>query len=259
MPPNTEPIPTVFLHGFSGEGRGLRAFADLYSGKDALCINLPGFGGTDAPDAYQSDDIYHYAEDVWRTIRQAVPKGRVNLVGHSHGTMVGYTLALRHADEINRLDLFCPVARPRLIPRTSIGAIRLMQSLKVPANVIIRLMAHPRTVALVTRYSFRSDWSDEDRRRITEMRQHESQFYSPVMFDLMRQTLDFTEVMEDTYCQVPTRICYVDDDNVAGDRDHMWYKDHTNTTKIKEVSGGHLCVVACPEKVVAAFGYEESK
>lgn len=259
--PDTKPlsagtVPTVFLHGFSGEGAGLRAFADVYSGKDAICINMPGFGGT-APPVGKSDDIREYCRYVWEEIRRVVPHGPVNLVGHSHGAMIGYVLALQHSDEIARLDLFCPVARPRFVPRLSIGILRLLQAAGISPALIIRLAARPLLVSLVTRYTFHPDWSEEDRRRITQMRRREAKYYSPVMFDLMNQTIHFTKLMNDTHCSVPTRICYVSDENVASDDDHEWYETHATVTKIKGITGGHLCVVAHPEQVVAAFGREE--
>lgn len=256
MPINDAVIPTIFLHGFSGEGDGLRQFADVYSGKEAICINMPGFGGTDAPVTDLNEDIREYCSDVWREIRKAAPEGSVNLVGHSHGAMIGYVLAVQHPDEVARLDLFCPVARPRFIPRISIGAIRYIQAFGVPPSVIIRFMSRPFLVSLVTRYTFHPDWSTEDRQRIIKMRKRESQFYSPIMLDLMKQTSVFTKVMEGTHCSVPTQICYVSDENVASDDDYKWYEAHANIKKVKEISGGHLCVVANPLRVVEAFRYE---
>jgi pimeloyl-ACP methyl ester carboxylesterase len=252
-------IPTIFLHGFSGEKSGLRPFADLYSGKDAICINLPGFGGTAAPETGTSDDIREYCASVWTEIRKVVPDGRVNLVGHSHGTMVGYVLAVGHPDEVARLDLFCPVARPRLLPRLLIGVFHFLQLVKLPVGALVRLGAHPLFVSMVTRYSFRPEWSKEDRQRISQMRLREAQFYSPVMFDLMRQTLQFMKLMKDSYCTVPTQICYVSDENVAGSHDYEWYEAHTAVKKIKEITGGHLCVVAHPARVVELFGREEKE
>lgn len=257
MPPLSGVVPTVFLHGFSGEGEGLRTFADLYSGKEAICINMPGFGGTKPPKDDNNQDIRVYCDAVWTEIRKAVPEGRVNLVGHSHGTMIGYVLATQHPTEVARLDLFCPVARPSFVPRTSVEFIRFLQTIGLSPERIIRIASRPALVELVTRYTFHPDWSDEDRHRITQMRLREAQFYSPIMFDLMRQTMQFKKMMENSYCSVPTNIGYVPDDNVAGSSDYEWYEDHTAVQKIQEISGGHLGVVANPKRVVELFGHEE--
>ena len=258
MPHQSEIIPTVFLHGFSGEGNGLRAFADLYSGPEAICINMPGFGGSMPPEDDNNQDIRVYCDAVWAEIRKSVPSGKVNLVGHSHGTMIGYVLAVQHPSEIARLDLFCPVARPSFIPRSSVEFIRFLQTIGLSPERIIRIASRPSLVELVTRYTFHPDWSDEDRHRITQMRLREAQFYSPIMFDLMRQTLQFKNVMDSSYCPVPTNICYTSDDNVAGPTDYEWYEDHVAVQKIKEITGGHLCVVANPERVIELFGREET-
>ncbi|MDN5274300.1 MAG: hypothetical protein JWP06_201 [Candidatus Saccharibacteria bacterium] len=257
IPHPPEIIPTVFLHGFSGEANGLRAFADLYSGPKAICINLPGFGGTSTSTLDKSDDIYTYCVDVWREIRRVIPSGPINLVGHSHGAMVSYVLATQHPKDIKRLDLFCPVARPQFIPRSLIGLVQLLNSTGIPADQIVRIGAHPFLVGLVTRYMFHPDWSVEDRQRIIDMRTREAKFYSPIMFDLMRQTIHFADTMKDSYCTVPTRICHVSDENVASPTDYLWYESHANVKKIKEITGGHLCVVANPRRVVELFGHEE--
>jgi pimeloyl-ACP methyl ester carboxylesterase len=250
-------VTTVFLHGFSGEGDSIRPFADLYSGPESICINMPGFGGTPAPKDDNNQDIRIYCDAVWAEIRKQVPSGQINLVGHSHGTMIGYVLAIQHSTEVRRLDLFCPVARPSFIPRSSVDFVRFLQTIGLSPERIIRIAAHPALVELVTRYTFHPDWSDEERHRITQMRLREAQFYSPIMFDLMRQTLQFKEVMDKSYCSVPTNICYTSDDNVASPLDYEWYEDHTAVKKIKEISGGHLCVVANPQRVVELFGHEE--
>lgn len=246
-----EPVTTtVFLHGFSGDGHGLRAFADAYTGKDAVCIDLPGFGSAPAPPTDSSSDIRRYCKAVWSEIRKVVPTGSIHLVGHSHGSMIGYVLALQHPDEIVGLDLFCPVVRPRFLPRIGIGALYFLRRIGVPVSVIIRFVAHPFLVSLVTRYSFQPDWSASVREQITRMREREARNYSPIMFDLMEQTLQFAKEMTGTSVTVPTRLCYVTDENVASDDDFAWYESHARVTKSIAITGGHLCVVADPQRVV---------
>lgn len=251
---STEPVvTTVFLHGFSGDGDGLRAFADVYAGKDAVCINLPGFGGAASSPLTASSDIREYCKAVWAEVRRAVPTGGIYLVGHSHGAMIGYVLALQHPDEVIGLDLFCPVARPRLAPRLSIGFLYFLRRVGLPVSFIIKFVAHPILVSLVTRYSFRPDWSREVRQQIIRMREREARFYSPVMFGLMEQTLRFKKDMDGTKCVVPTQICYVTDENVASDADFAWYEAHTSIQKSVAMTGGHLCVVADPQGVSRKF------
>jgi pimeloyl-ACP methyl ester carboxylesterase len=180
------------------------------------------------------------------------------LVGHSHGAMIGYVLATQHPDEITRLDLFCPVARPRFIPRMAIHGVHLLRRLGVPAPLIVRFFAHPLLVSLVTRYSFRREWSHKIRQQIVRMRQRESRYYSPVLFDMMEQTLRFMRDMGDSFAAVPTNIYHVTDDNVAGDNDYRWYQRHANTQTVQAMTGGHLCVVADPARVVALLNERDN-
>ncbi len=247
------PSRTVFLHGFSGDGDGLRAFADAYSGRDAHCVNLPGFGGAPAPPMGTSSDIREYCKAVWAEVRRVVPDGNVYLVGHSHGAMIGYVLALQHPDEVIGLDLFCPVVRPRLAPRMAIGFLYFLHRIGLPTSVIIKFVAHPILVSLVTRYSFQPEWSPEVRRQIIRMREREARFYSPVMFDLMEQTLRFKKDMDGSECIVPTQIYHVADENVAGGNDFVWYETHTPVQKSVAATGGHMCVVADPHGVIRKF------
>lgn len=244
-------LPTVYLHGFSGEGSSLAIFAQNYSGDNSLTINLPGFGGTSVPEA-ANDNIYTYCLYVWREIRRVVPEGKIRLVGHSHGTMVGFVLAVQHPDDIESLDLFCPVARPKLIPRILSMMINICRHI-LPTSAVITVLKWQWFVDIVTAYSLRSDWSPEIRQRITAMRRKEAAYYTPVTFDLMAQARQFKKIMKDVHIETPTRICYVSDDNVSGARDHEWYQQHANVEKIVCLTGGHLCVVAEPERIAQVF------
>ncbi len=252
-------VPTVFLHGFAGEGQGLRRLADSYVGPEGICLDLPGFGGTAPPSPNDAQSLDKYCAAVWRQIRSLLPAGPVNLVGHSHGAMVGYVLAVRHPAEIAELDLFCPVARPRLAPRLAIRCLGRARALGIPAAAIIRLLSHPRAVALVSRYTFHPGWSADERARVLRMRQSEAKFYSPIMFDLMAQALEFEKVMDDTRCTVPTRIWFAPDDNVAGAGDHSWYASRVEAVTMHEVTGGHLGVVVEPARVVAQMRNGEAR
>jgi len=247
---SSDDLPIVFLHGFSGDGDGLRQFATAYAGSKAVLIDLPGFGRTPAPQV-KTQDIHAYCEAVWREIRRHVPDGSMRLVGHSHGAMIGFVLASLHTDVV-RLDLFCPVARPRLAPRMVISILHFLRRIGVPVHIIIRMVAHPFLVALVTRYSFRPEWSKRVRDQISRMREREARNYSPVMFDLMDQTLRFMEDMKDTTITTPTFLCHVTDENIASNEDYRWYQEHANIRKTLALTGGHLCVVADPKQVAAS-------
>ena len=81
--------------------------------------------------------------------------------------------------------------------------------------------------------------------------------YSPIMLDLMAQTLRFEQVMDAVRCPVPTRIVFASDDDVAGSGDHLWFARRADPAQVHEMTGGHLCVVADPARVAARFANGE--
>jgi pimeloyl-ACP methyl ester carboxylesterase len=241
--------PVVFLHGFSGDQDGLRRFAEIYAGDDAVLVNLPGFGGSEVPAIEVQRDFALYVEATWQAIRRQVPEGAIDLVGHSHGAMMAFAIACAHPDEINKIELVCPVAMPRLLPRvlaaTLIGLARI--GLATP---LVRFIAWQPMVDLVTRYSLQRGWSPEVRDRIIATRRHESLYYSPVMFEVMQNAVYFMKNMKRVYCDVPAEICYMSDDNIAGRRDHEWYQEHCRSVVLYQTTGGHLCVMTEPDRIV---------
>lgn len=248
----TSTVPTIFLHGFSGDEHGLRPFADKYVGPEAICINLPGFGGSADPSTQAQKNFMEYAEETWRRIRDIVPAGSVQLVGHSHGTMVGFAIACAHPDEVTRLDLLCPVAKPRFLPRL-LGSILSGLAYLGVVKPLIRIMAWRPMVDMVTRYSYQPSWDSDTKRAITQMRRGEAAYYSPSMFKIMHKAVNFAKIMKTATCTVPTAICYVSDDNVSGGRDHEWYQKHSRESVAYRTIGGHLCVVAEPGRIASEF------
>lgn len=248
----TDKPPTIFLHGFSGDQHGLRPFALQYVGDDAICINLPGFGGSEAPSQLAQDDFSQYVEETWQRIRAIVPLGKVRLVGHSHGTMVGFAIACAHTEDVIQLDLLCPVARPRLLPRALGTALSGLSRLGLD-RPLLRIMAWRPLVDAITRYSYQANWDEGMKKTITDMRRGEAKYYNPTMFKVMQKAVTFTKIMASAKCSVPTMICYVADDNVSGGRDHIWYTQHANVVCMLETLGGHLCVVAEPDRIAREF------
>lgn len=252
--PKRQPkLPVIFLHGYSGEARSLEEFASLHSGNEAICINLPGFGGSAMPSPAAIADFNLYCDTVWATIRMVVPAGKVALVGHSYGAMVAFNVASRHSGEVLSMDLYCPVASPRFAPRAIVGVVAMMSSLGLSLKPIIALFSRTFMVDFVTGFMMRRDWSPDVKQRIIAMRRREVRFYSQQMFQIMAQSLHFRSDMADVQCSVPMRICSVNDDTVAGKRDSEWYIDHGNTTHAVRTYGGHLCVVAEPERLAGIF------
>lgn len=250
---STSDIPVVFLHGFSGQGQSLEPFAKAHSGRAAVCIDLPGFGTTPAPSEAALQDFTLYTEVVWRHIRTIVPTGSLVLVGHSYGAMVAFTLACRHRKSIIRVDLYCPVATPRLGTRFIVAVARFAYRLHIPLSALVRLFAWRPLVDMITRTMFRSDWSQKTRQQMLAMRRHEAQRYSTPMIKLLRRSLSFKAVMQSERSSVPTRLCYANDDTVSGKNDANWYAQRLNLKEKIETSGGHLVILAEPDRLGNIF------
>lgn len=113
----------VFVHGLSSAmgfwERQLPAFAQ--SGYRVLALDLPGFGGSDRPDApytppWYSELIVHWLDQL------GVEKA--SFVGHSMGGQIALTLALSHPERVSHLVLSAPAG----IERFTRGEARWMKN-----------------------------------------------------------------------------------------------------------------------------------
>jgi pimeloyl-ACP methyl ester carboxylesterase len=110
-----EGVPVVFLHGLFGSSA---SWAEVCSGLDSPCIaiDLPGFGGSDAP---PRPDVAAYAEDVAAALTE-LGIDRFELVGHSFGGAVAAALAERLPLRVVSLLLLAPAGFGRT-PLASLG------------------------------------------------------------------------------------------------------------------------------------------
>jgi pimeloyl-ACP methyl ester carboxylesterase len=109
------PRPTpllVFIHGLSGQ---INQFEPLlkYFGQvaDVLAIDFPGCGGSPLID--RSWNLYtteSFVTILNRVIEEKVRGRKVVLVGHSLGTLVAGTLAMKLGDKCLAVVLLCPKA-----------------------------------------------------------------------------------------------------------------------------------------------------
>jgi pimeloyl-ACP methyl ester carboxylesterase len=88
--------PTIVLvPGSCSTGAGWRPVMATWNGQfRCITTNLLGYGGTVERRTAYDPDISHEAEILESVVRKA--SGRVHLVGHSFGGLVGLAVALRH-------------------------------------------------------------------------------------------------------------------------------------------------------------------
>lgn len=102
--------PFVWAHGWGQSGASLRPLARSLGalGRHTL-LDLPGFGGSDAPpEGWGTAD---YADAIAETL-----EGPVTWIGHSFGGRVGIQLAARHPGLVSRLVLVASAGLPRRRP-----------------------------------------------------------------------------------------------------------------------------------------------
>jgi pimeloyl-ACP methyl ester carboxylesterase len=125
--------PVVLLHGFLDSSAGWDDFARA-SRRRCVAIDLPGFGGSSAPD---QPHLSAYAEDVVAGLRQ-LGIGSCTLVGHSMGGGVATVLAERMSTEVSSLLLIAPVGFGRL-PLAELAVLPIVRT--VTAAVMPRVLS----------------------------------------------------------------------------------------------------------------------
>ncbi len=235
---------TIYLHGFSGDARGLSELAHTMSPTPYELYQLPGFGGKAIPAGCRG--IISYSEVVAQEIFASHDRP-INLVGHSQGAMIAYCIAAKYPERIKRLTLLNPVARPRAVTRLVSRQITALSYI-LPEKVLTYLLSRPLLVNLVSRYMTRP-LTTAERKKIYTLRLRETQHYNKSMIRLSKHALEFTKCMDNATVAVPTVICYAPDDSIASASDISWYRARISEVQTTALEGGHLSVLAKPELV----------
>lgn len=240
----------VFLHGYSGDGASLQEFASLcFPDRQPVCVDLPGFGTTSLTSQLAETDPREYLRETWRVVRQAVPEGKIHLVGHSYGAVLAFALAAEHADEVVQVDVFNPGVFPKFWPRMGLVPISLLRFVPGGLRAFTWALQRRALVDAVTRSMVYKGWSKESKQRVYAMRRKESFTYSPQMFLLSLHALRMPRVLDSVRCTVPVRIVQASDDTITTHQSAEWIKRRSDTASITVTFGGHLGVVAEPGRV----------
>lgn len=138
--------PVVLLHGWPQHWYQWRfqipALAEHYR---VLAIDLRGFGWSDI--AWEGFEKEEMAEDVAGLLAE-LGVGRARIVGHDWGGWIGYLLAIRRPELVERLvALSIPPPFVRPAPRTLAQLYRLAYQVPVASPLGVRLMSRPGFVA----------------------------------------------------------------------------------------------------------------
>jgi pimeloyl-ACP methyl ester carboxylesterase len=246
MTTTSEPT-TVFLHGYTGDHKGLQALAESMGRQPQYLCDMPGFGKSADPPKGAQASVAAYAEHFMTTLRHDVPHGKLRLVGHSHGAMVAFAIAALYPDDIIDVVLICPVAKPRL-PTRMAARMAVLSAKLLGDRRVTTLLTQPWLVSFTTSYMSKGVRSQADKDRIRAVRSQEAKAYRPVMCTMGAQADSFTKEFVDARLEMPVVLCVAGHDVVAGKHDTQWYQQRLAKSITRNVPSGHLGVlIAAPE------------
>jgi pimeloyl-ACP methyl ester carboxylesterase len=106
--------PVVLLHGFPDRAELWRDVSPRLQadGLRTLALDLPGFGESPAPRGRAEYRVENVAARVLAALDAVKVSGRVDLVGHDWGAVLGWVLCLRYPERIRRF-VALSVGHPR--------------------------------------------------------------------------------------------------------------------------------------------------
>lgn len=158
--------PVVLLHGWPQHWYAWRlVIPPLAERYRVLAIDLRGFGWTDI--AWEGFEKESMADDI-AAVLEELEIDRAKFVGHDWGGWIGYLLAMRRPDLVERLVALSippPFVRPR--PRALASTYRLAYQVAIASPLGVRLMSRPGFVARkVRRWSQQREHVRKDVQRL---------------------------------------------------------------------------------------------
>ncbi len=112
-----EGTPVVFLHGLSAWMDFWRLqLAPVAEKRRVLALDLPGYGGSDAPDAPYTPSWFADIIVAWL---DTLGVEQVDIVAHSMGGHVALNFAARYPERVRRLVLSSPAGFEQFVPAAS--------------------------------------------------------------------------------------------------------------------------------------------
>jgi pimeloyl-ACP methyl ester carboxylesterase len=247
--------PVLLLHGWPQHWYCWRLVMPALAKRHrVLAMDLRGFGWTDI--AWQGFEKENMADDVANLV-SALDLDRVKLVGHDWGGWIGYLLALRRPELVERLvglSVPPPFLRPQ--PRGLALLPRMRYQLALASPLAVRRMSRPGYVAkTIKRWSRDREHLDSDVRRLYGRDLRASTRARAAML-LYRTWVkrEFWQVLRGKYrserLRVPTLILYGDRDPVLPPVLFEGHEQFADDLRVEAVSGaGHMLPEERPELV----------
>lgn len=104
---NTKGDPLILIHGYTDNSRSWSLLAPELAGRHIFALDLRGHGGSSAPECcYTIMDFRHDLDGF--LAEKGI--GKVDIVGHSLGSMTAAVFAARHPDKVGKLVLISSAA-----------------------------------------------------------------------------------------------------------------------------------------------------
>lgn len=241
---------TVYLHGFGGDNDGLVPLARELGFSPDLCIDMPGFGKNPDVDEVAQDSVGAYAEIAYEHLLAHTEGRPMRLVGHSHGAMVAYVIALSHPEMVRDIIFLCPVGKSSWLGGLFLVISRWVSRV-IGYDKAYRLVAWRPMVDLVTILSWAPGWTRQFTAFMIGQRRKESKRYSSSMLRMIHSVPSFVDKFDDTRIETPALICLARDDRLVTRRDVDWYMQHVPAAKLlpQVLPGGHVMPVLSPARL----------
>jgi pimeloyl-ACP methyl ester carboxylesterase len=247
--------PVLLLHGWPQHWYCWRLVMPALAQRHrVLAMDLRGFGWTDI--AWQGFEKENMADDV-ANLMSALDLDRVKLVGHDWGAWIGYLLALRRPELVDRLvGLSSPPPFLRPQPRGLTLLPRMRYQLGLASPLAVKRMGRPGYVAnTIKRWSRDREHLDADTRRLYGRDLRASTRARAAML-LYRTwvTREVGQVLRGKYrsgrLTVPTLILHGDRDPILPPVLFEGHEKFADDLRVEAVSGaGHMLPEERPELV----------
>lgn len=102
-------IPVLMIHGFGGAHTHFEDMARLMKDQYRIIrVDLPGFGLSEYPDAYDPKNFTDSYQDYLRFLLDTLRLDSLYVIGNSLGGLIAWNCAVQHPDKVKKLVLLSP-------------------------------------------------------------------------------------------------------------------------------------------------------
>ncbi|SFE12812.1 Pimeloyl-ACP methyl ester carboxylesterase [Actinopolyspora alba] len=244
--------PMLLLHGLRGTHHGLEPLAAALPERELLIPDLPGFGDS-GPMSTRRHDVAGYARAVVELLRRLDHGGeRIDLLGHSFGSVIAAAVAAGSPELVRRLVLLNPISTPAshgpsaLLARLTSVYYRIGELL--PARLGRALLSN-RWIVLGASHAMLRSRDPRVRRFVHDSHlRHFSRFHSPALLaETYRSSISDTVADHAAELTVPTLLIAGETDEIAPLAGQRRMRDSLVDARLEVIEAvGHLVHYEAP-------------